>query len=141
MIVKEFGSIDYIDFSPVAPYNFAVTSSVRVQIYNPLTKLVLKNISSFQKQAYGATFRKDGQLVVAGDEEANVKLFDFNSRTILRAFKGHKAPVHRTFFTNDMHKIASFSDDKSSEYHESVSWCHWDRVLFGAIPMRSVDVI
>lgn len=113
MIIKEFGSIDYIDFSAISPYNFAVTCSVRVQIYNPLTKLVLKNISTFQKQAYGATFRKDGQLLVAGDEDSNVRLFDVNTKTILRVFKGHSAPVHRTYFTNDMRHIASFSDDKS----------------------------
>lgn len=113
MIIKEFGSIDYVDFSPLPPHNFAVTCSVRVQIYNPLTKLVLKNISAFQKQAYGATFRKDGQLLVAGDEDGHVRLFDANSRTVLRIFKGHSGPVHRTFFTNDLHRIASFSDDKS----------------------------
>jgi U3 small nucleolar RNA-associated protein 15 len=29
-LVKEFGSIDYIDFSPVEPHYFAVTCSVRV---------------------------------------------------------------------------------------------------------------
>lgn len=110
--MKEFGAIDYINFSPVDPYNFAVTSSVRVQIYNPLTKLVLRNISSFQKNAYGASFRKDGSLLVAGDEEGHVRLFDANSRTVLRVFKGHKGPVHRAFFTSET-SVTSFSDDKS----------------------------
>lgn len=110
--MKEFGAVDYIDFCPVTPYNFAVTSSVRVQIYNPITKLVLKNLSSFQKQAYGGAFRKDGMLLVAGDEDSMVRIFDTNSRTVLRALKGHKAPVHRCLFTNDMLRVASFSDDK-----------------------------
>lgn len=148
MIIKEFGSIDYIDFSPVAPYNFAVTCSVRVQIYNPLTKLLFKNISTFQKQAYGATFRKDGQLLVAGDEDANVRLFDTNTKTILRVFKGHSAPVHRTFFTNDMRHICSFSDDKSSivwdiATEKSVNSFreHTDYVRAGAINPVSENVI
>lgn len=148
VIIKEFGSIDYVDFSPLPPYNFAVTCSVRVQIYNPLTKLVLKNISAFQKQAYGGTFRKDGQLLVAGDEDGHVRLFDANSRTVLRVFKGHSAPVHRTFFTSDLHHIASFSDDKSviiwdiaAEKSINSFRFHTDYVRAGAINPASENII
>lgn len=111
--IKEYGSINYIDFSPIQPYNFAATCSLRVQIYNPLTKLVLKNISTFQKEAYGATFRKDGKLLVAGDEEGKIRLFDANTKTMLRLFSGHRAAVHRTYFLSDLHHIVSFSDDKT----------------------------
>lgn len=74
--------------------------------------MVLKNISTFQKQAFGSTFRKDGRLLVAGDEEGKVRLFDVNTKTPLRVFSGHSAPVHRTFFS-DLHQIVSFSDDKT----------------------------
>lgn len=95
------------------PYNFAATSSVRVQIYNPVTKLVVKNISTFQQSAYGATFRQDGRLLVAGDEEARVRVFDTSSKTVLRYFKGHKGPVHRVYFTSDMLHVSSYSDDKT----------------------------
>ncbi|XP_055857351.1 U3 small nucleolar RNA-associated protein 15 homolog [Episyrphus balteatus] len=112
-LVKEFGAIDYIDFSPVQPHYFAVTCSVRVQIYNPITKLVAKNLSKFQENAYGGSFRQDGRLLVAGDEQGSVKLFDTSSKNVLRLFKGHKAPTHRTFFTPDLLHIASFSDDKT----------------------------
>lgn len=113
MFIKEYGSINYIDFSPIQPYNFAATCSLRVQIYNPLTKLVLKNISTFQKEAFGATYRKDGKLLVAGDEEGKIRLFDTNTKTMLRLFSGHRAPVHRTYFLSDLHHIVSYSDDKS----------------------------
>ncbi|KAH8420000.1 hypothetical protein KR009_004787 [Drosophila setifemur] len=111
--LKEHNTIDYLDFSPSHPDNFVVTCSVRVQIYNLVTKLVVKNLSRFQKTAYGATFRQDGRLLAAGDEEGHVKLFDTTSRNILRLFKGHTAPVHRTFFTADKLQLASFGDDKS----------------------------
>jgi U3 small nucleolar RNA-associated protein 15 len=148
VIIKEFGAIDHIDFCGVEPYNFAATCSVRVQIYNPVTKLVLKNISTFQKQAYGATFRKDGQLLVAGDEEANVRLFDTNTKTVLRLFKGHKAPVHRTYFTTDSHHVASFSDDKSvivwdiaTEKSIASFRFHTDYVRAGAINPVSENTI
>lgn len=112
-MVKEFGAIDYIDFSPVDPYNFAVSCSVRVQIYNPLTKLVVQNISAFQQNAYGATFRKDGRLLVVGEESGVVKLFESSSKTALRVFKSHTAAVHRVSFTADNTHIASFSDDRT----------------------------
>ncbi|KAH8329855.1 hypothetical protein KR067_005637 [Drosophila pandora] len=112
-LLKEHNTIDYIDFSLTDPDNFVVTCSVRVQIYNLVTKLVVKNLSRFQKTAYGATFRQDGRLLAAGDEEGHVKLFDTTSRNILRLFKGHTAPVHRTFFTADKLQLASFCDDKS----------------------------
>lgn len=146
--MKEFGSVDYVDFSPVAPHNFAVTCSVRVQIYNPITKLVLKNLSTFQKQAFGASWRKDGQLLVAGDEDATVRVFDANSRTVLRVFKGHKAPVHRCFFTTDLHHVASFSDDKfvkiwdvATERTVNNFLYHTDYVRAGAVHPLSENIV
>ncbi|XP_053611364.1 U3 small nucleolar RNA-associated protein 15 homolog [Plodia interpunctella] len=113
VLIKEFGAIDYLDFSPVEPYYFAATCSVRVQVYDPITKVVAKNISKFVEAAYGATFRSDGRLLAAGSEDAVIKLFDVNSKNVLRVFTGHTGPVHRTFFTKDQVKIISFSDDKS----------------------------
>ncbi|CAH1155239.1 unnamed protein product [Phaedon cochleariae] len=113
VLVKEFGPIDYIDFSPIEPYHFAVTCSVRVQVYNPVTKLVIKNLSRFRENAYGAVFRSDGRLICAGGEETNVKLFDVSTKSLLRLFKGHSAPVHRTYFLHSQPHISSFSDDKT----------------------------
>ncbi|KAF7385171.1 hypothetical protein HZH66_012257 [Vespula vulgaris] len=113
VLVKEFGPIDYIDFSPVEPHYFAVTCSVRVQIYNPITKLVTKNFSRFKEAAYGGSFRRDGKLLCAGGEESVIRLFDVSTKSLLRLFSGHKAAVHRTFFTADNLHIASFSDDKT----------------------------
>lgn len=113
VLVKEFGPIDYIDFSPIEPHYFAVTCSVRVQVYNPVTKLVVKNISRFRENAYGAVFRSDGKLLLAGGEETNVKLFDVSSKSLLRLFKGHTAPVHRTHFLHNTAQISTFSDDKT----------------------------
>lgn len=71
-------------------------------MYNPITKLVAKNISRFRESAYGGTFRKDGKLLCAGGEESHVKLFDVSSKSMLRLFSGHTAPVTRIMFTNFM---------------------------------------
>ncbi|KAG8226235.1 hypothetical protein J437_LFUL006337 [Ladona fulva] len=113
VIFKEFGPIDFIDFSPVEPYFFAVTCSVRVQLFNPLLKEAAKSFSRFGKAAHGASFRSDGNLLCVGDDDSNVKLFDINTKSLLRVFKGHSGAVHRNFFTADKTHIASFSDDKS----------------------------
>ncbi|KAM7348937.1 U3 small nucleolar RNA-associated protein 15 homolog [Cochliomyia hominivorax] len=147
-LVKEFGAIDYVDFSPIEPHYFAVTCSVRVQIYNPITKLVVKNLSRFQETAYGGTFRQDGRLLVAGDEQGLVKLFDTSSKNILRLFKGHKAPVHRVNFTSDLLHIASFSDDKTVKLWDVANEKsihtfanHEDYVRAGTVNPVSADVI
>ncbi|XP_054087319.1 U3 small nucleolar RNA-associated protein 15 homolog [Zeugodacus cucurbitae] len=147
-LVKEFGAIDYVDFSPIEPYYFAVTCSVRVQIYNPITKLVVKNLSRFQETAYGGTFRQDGRLLVAGDEQGLVKLFDPSSKNVLRLFKGHKAPVHRAQFTQDLLNIASFSDDRivklwdiASEKATLTFAEHEDYIRAGAINPMSPDTL
>ncbi|CAH2267246.1 jg14714 [Pararge aegeria aegeria] len=118
VLVKEFGAIDYVDFSPIEPYYFAATCSVRIQVYDPITKVVAKNIAKFREAAYGGVFRNDGRLLVAGSEEASIKIFDVQSKNVLRVFTGHTGPVHRTYFTKDQVKILSFSDDKSV--------CLWD---------------
>ncbi|PSN49805.1 U3 small nucleolar RNA-associated protein 15 [Blattella germanica] len=147
-LVKEFGPIDYIDFSPVEPNYFAVTCSVRVQIYNPITKVVQKNISHFRETAYGANFRSDGNLICVGGDECHVKLFDANSKSLLRVFKGHSSSVHRCFFTLDKTHIASFSDDKSvslwdipSENKITNFAEHTDYVRAGAVSPVSTDII
>ncbi|XP_054730498.1 U3 small nucleolar RNA-associated protein 15 homolog [Anastrepha obliqua] len=147
-LVKEFGAIDYVDFSPIEPHYFAVTCSVRVQIYNPITKLVVKNLSRFQETAYGGTYRQDGSLLVAGDEQGLVKLFDPSSKNVLRLFKGHKAPVHRAQFTQDLVHIASFSDDRSVKIWDIATEKtlhtfaeHEDYVRAGAINPKSTDTL
>ncbi|KAJ8714602.1 hypothetical protein PYW07_002827 [Mythimna separata] len=148
VLVKEFGAIDYLDFSPVEPYYFAATCSVRVQIYDPITKVVTKNISKFKEAAYGASFRGDGRLLAAGSEEGAVKLFDVQSKNVLRVFTGHTGPVHRTFFTKDQIKILSYSDDKSvslwdiATEEKIASYTeHSDYVRAGAASPISPDII
>lgn len=148
VLIKEFGAIDYLDFCPQEPYYFAATCSVRVQVYNPITKLVTKNISKFVQAAYGGSYRGDGRMLVAGSEESVVKLFDVHSKNVLRVFTGHTAPVHRTFFTKDQVKVISFSDDKTVALWDIPTEAkianfveHTDYVRAGAASPVSPDLI
>ena len=72
--MKEFAPVTSIDFCPVAPHDFAVTNSTRVQIYSPHTNTVRKTISRFKDIAYSGTFRNDGKLLVAGGETGIIQV-------------------------------------------------------------------
>jgi U3 small nucleolar RNA-associated protein 15 len=111
--VKELSPSLSVEFSPVSPFDFAVTNSSRVQIYSSRTHTIKKNISRFKENAYCASFRKDGKLLVSGDESGFVQIFDLNSRAILRTFDEHRAAVHSTRFLCSNTQIVSASDDKS----------------------------
>nr|SVE93611.1 EOG090X05X9 [Scapholeberis mucronata] len=145
--VKEFGPIDYIDVMPIEPYFFAVSSSAKVQIYNPITHQVHRHFTRFKEAAFGASFRSDGKLVIAGCDEGHLKLFDIGSKSLLRIFKGHTGPVHRCKFTVDNIHVVSFSDDKSVSLWDIPSETqivkfaeHTDYVRAGCVSTISSDL-
>ena len=63
--------------------------NLQVQVYSSTTNHVIKTISRFNEAAYSGCLRADGKLLVAGSQEGVVKVFEMNSRAILRQFKGH----------------------------------------------------
>lgn len=70
-----------------------------------------RTIARFPDTAYGATFRSDGQLIVAGCENGHVLVFNTDSRAILRQFKHHKGPTHVALFSTNKTQVFSGSDD------------------------------
>ena len=146
--VQEYGPITNIDISRVQPHLVAVTSYSKVQIYNPDTNDVYKNLNKFQDACYGGTFRHDGKLVAAGTSEGNVKMFDVNTKTVLRVFRGHDCATHRVGFTRDNTHLASFSDDKTvkvwdipSETAVDTFDLHKDYVRAGCVSAVSDDIL
>lgn len=111
--IKEFTSIDYIDVSPVEPHYVAVTSGPKVDVYHQQTAQVWRSLSRFKRLAFGAKFRQDGQLILVGSEEGQIKLFNHRQKQLLRIFKGHNGPTHRVDFIHGTPQIVSFSDDKT----------------------------
>eukprot|EP00892_Ulva_mutabilis_P007014 jgi/Ulvmu1/4685/UM002_0416.1 len=108
---QQIGIPTHISFSPVAPHDYAVTSSTRVLVYDGRSHALKKTISRFPDTAYNASFRSDGQLLVAGCENGHVLVFPVNSRAILRKFTHHKRPTHATSFTPTKTHVLSGSDD------------------------------
>uniref|UniRef100_A0A8C7QE47 U3 small nucleolar RNA-associated protein 15 homolog n=1 Tax=Oncorhynchus mykiss TaxID=8022 RepID=A0A8C7QE47_ONCMY len=109
--IKEFGAVTSIDFSSLAPHNYAVTASTRIHIYGPFSTEPVKTFTRFKDTAYSGKFRSDGQLLVAGCEDSVVRLFDVSGKVALRVFKGHTKGVHVTDFTSDCYHILTGSDD------------------------------
>lgn len=73
-MIKEFAPITSVQFSPVAPFDFAVTSSARVMIYASKTNAIKRTFSRFPAPAQGIDFRQDGKLLSVGDESGQVQV-------------------------------------------------------------------
>jgi U3 small nucleolar RNA-associated protein 15 len=113
--------INYISF-PVLPIgsltqpsdHFVVTTGARVQIFSVRSRKLIKTISRFDGIAHGAEIRRDGRIMVAGDDSGAIQVFDVNSRAILKTWKEHKQPVWATKFSPmELTTLLSASDDQS----------------------------
>ena len=99
---SSIAAVTNIDFCTVEPYSFAVTSSTRVEIFDPQSlQEPSKTISRFKDVAYCGTFRNDGKLLVAGSADGLIQVFDMASRSVLRQFRGHTAYafMHSYFYS------------------------------------------
>lgn len=96
VFISELGSIQHVSFQTtpgnqtLSPQLLAVCSSTRVQIYR--NAAVKKTISRFKDVALHARIRNES--VLAGDSTGLVQLFDLNSRSVLRTFRGHNGAVN-----------------------------------------------
>lgn len=94
--------------------HFAVTTGPRIQIFSIRTRRLVKTISRFDDVARGVDIRRDGRVIVAGDDGGNIQVFDINSRAILKTWKEHKQPVWCTKFSpSETTTLMSASDDKT----------------------------
>ncbi|KAH0564896.1 hypothetical protein GP486_001712 [Trichoglossum hirsutum] len=94
--------------------SFAVTSGTRLQIFSSRTRQVTKTLSRFTDIAHSGEIRRDGRVVVAGDDSGLIQVFDTTSRAILKTWNEHKQPVWTTKFSpTDSTTLMSASDDKT----------------------------
>lgn len=93
---------------------FAVTSGLRVQLYSVRTRKLVKTITRFDDVAHCGEIRRDGRIMVAGDDTGTIQVFDVNSRAILKTWREHRQPVWTTKFSLvDSTSLMSTSDDKT----------------------------
>ena len=146
--IQEYGAINKIDISRHSPNYFAITGYSKVLIYNPVIKDVYKTLTKFQDAAFGAKFRKDGQLLCVGTSEGQLKIFDVATKTLLRILRGHSTAARRCDFTPDKTHVVSFSDDKTvrvwdlpSETLLDTFTGHDDYIRCGAAANVSSDLV
>ncbi|CCK70507.1 snoRNA-binding rRNA-processing protein UTP15 KNAG_0E02470 [Huiozyma naganishii CBS 8797] len=113
-LVKEHNAVTEIAFNPKSPFDFAVTSSTRVQIFSSRTRQVVKTFSRFKDVVYCANFRADGKLLVAGDATGLVSVYDsYNPRNVLVSIQASTHPTHVTkFHPMDSKTLITSSDDR-----------------------------
>lgn len=93
---------------------FAVTTGTRVQIYSVRTRKLEKTVTRFADVARCGDIRRDGKVIVAGEDTGRVQVFDVNSRAILKTWMTHKQPVWTTKFSRmQLTNLLSASDDKT----------------------------
>jgi U3 small nucleolar RNA-associated protein 15 len=94
--------------------SFAVTTGTRVQIYSSRTRKLVKTITRFGDIARSGEIRKDGRVLVAGEDTGRIQVFDVSSRAILKTWLTHKQPVWTTKFSpTELTTLLSASDDKT----------------------------
>ena len=93
---------------------FAVTSGTRIQLYSVRTRKPTKTITRFQDVARSGDIRKDGRVLVAGEDTGRIQVFDMGSRAILKTWDTHKQPTWVTKFSpTELTRVLSASDDKT----------------------------
>lgn len=114
--------VTHISYPPVStnlllPTNndhFAVTAGSRVHLFSIRTRKLVKTITRFADIAHSAEIRRDGRVMVAGDETGKIQVFDVSSRAILKTWEEHKQPVWTTKFSpTELTTLMSASDDRT----------------------------
>ncbi|XP_003744100.1 U3 small nucleolar RNA-associated protein 15 homolog [Galendromus occidentalis] len=111
--VKDSALIQHVDIASEEPFQFAISSSNRVQIYSPASRDVTCRLNRFGLNAFGAIFRGDNKLLAAGSDDGSIRLFDIKTKAPLRHFVGHTQATRRIAFTDGGKQIVSFSDDRT----------------------------
>lgn len=119
-LVKEHNSVTHIHFNPISPHDFAVTSSMRVQVFSSKTRQVVKTFSRFKDTVFSGEFRNDGKLLVAGDQSGLVQVFDSQQpRTMLVTMTPSTHPTHVTkFHPTNLTNLLTASDDRVARLYD-----------------------
>eukprot|EP01132_Coremiostelium_polycephalum_P007388 gene7388-9078_t len=107
---KPFGSmVSRIEINPMKPDEILSTFNNRVRVLD-LKLEEVHNISNFKDAPYGASYRRDGELIVVGGEDSVVKVIDPNTKNILRKFVGHNGAVHVSRFIDKLQIFTGSND-------------------------------
>ncbi len=110
--VSVSGSPNGIHFNPAYNNSYIVTASTKVSLIDALSDKVQRSYSRFTDDAYSGRFRGDGKLIAAGEKTGVVKIFDMQTKSLLRQLRRHTAATRCLRWSADGANIVSCSDDK-----------------------------
>lgn len=113
--VKEIavsGSPNSIHFNPAYNNSYVVTASTKVTLIDALSDKVQRSYSRFTDDAFSGRFRGDGKLIAAGEKTGVVKIFDMQTKSLLRQLRRHTAATRCVRWSADGIHVVSGSDDK-----------------------------
>jgi WD40 repeat protein len=116
VVVKQASLASHIDFSATTPHDFCVTAGSRISIFDARANKERRTLSRFKDLVFSGTFRSDGRLVACGGAKGDVQIVDAKTKSPLRSYHGHTAPVHAVRFAPDLVHLFSAGDDKSVRF-------------------------
>jgi WD40 repeat protein/transcriptional regulator with XRE-family HTH domain len=82
----------------------------------------IRKISSYCSLLKAVAFSPDGQTVVSGSEENEVRVWDVASGRVRRTFHAHTNRIRTIAFSPDGHVLASGSEDETICLWDTTSW-------------------
>ena len=120
-------SPNFVSFCENAPKCYLVTGGNAVHLYDSSSDKVQRSYTRFTDNAYSGRLRRDGKLLVAGEKTGHVKIFDTDSKFMLRDLRGHTGAVRSTTWTSDGLSVISGSDDALVKKWDlstgALQWC------------------
>lgn len=113
-LIKENHPINHIEFNPVSPHDFSVTSSTRIQVFSSKTRQVIKTFSRFKDVVLASNYRFDGKLICASDATGLVSIYDsYQPRNLLVSLNPSLHPTHAVkFHPTIASQLFTGSDDR-----------------------------
>eukprot|EP01038_Epipyxis_sp_PR26KG_P016565 gene16565-22613_t len=137
----ESGAPHSIDFHPNPnDSSYIITGSVKVSLYDGLTDKLQRSYARFNDDAYSGKFRKDGKLIVAGDKTGAIKVYDVQTKALLRQFKHHTGAVRATRWTsNGLHVISGSDDQSICKFDLATEQLVWSNTTEHSDYIRTID--
>ena len=110
VVIKEFANVTHCEYFKK---QLAIASSTRIQLY---AKQELSKSISSKELVTSVTFREDGKLLASGDINGIIRVYDLETRSVLRTLVGHKNAVRDLKFSYEKNRLISCSDDNTVKY-------------------------
>ena len=106
-------------FSPDGKW-IASASERSVQLWDGRTDSETISLRGHDGPVYSATLSPDGRRIASGSRDFTVKVWDFESRTLLNTLRGRSEYGCDVFFSRDGSHVFSESDEQGHD--ESIAW-------------------